>query len=110
MPSHRPGRSVRDVIPDTNAIGSLQQGDGISFFALSALVKQECGILDSDDVRTASLKLDAAIAALRLEGGDVLWVRAQLAPLVSIDAPPRAAGLVLLCDFHHVVHKPGRRA
>ena len=70
----------------------LSYGEGIGFFALAEVVKQECGILDSDDAQTATTKLDAAIAALQLEGGDGRWVRNQVGPLVAIGAATDGAG------------------
>src|SRR6185503_10093231 len=56
------------------------------------IVKQECGILASDDVKVSATKLDAAIAALGLEGTDARWVRNQVGPLVGIDAAADGSG------------------
>ena len=55
-------------------------------------MKQECGILDSDDVLAAGAKLDAAIVALGLEGTDARWVRNQVGPLAGIDAEADGSG------------------
>jgi class 3 adenylate cyclase len=70
----------------------LSYGTGIAFFALAEIVKQECGILDSDDVHVAATKLDAAIVARGLEGADARWVRNQVRPLVGLDAAADGSG------------------
>ena len=64
----------------------LAYGEGVGFSAIAEVVKQECGILDSDDAHTADEKLDAAIAVLGLEGVDARWVRNQVGPLIGLDA------------------------
>jgi class 3 adenylate cyclase/tetratricopeptide (TPR) repeat protein len=70
----------------------LSYGSGVAFFALAEVVKQECGILDSDNVRAAATKLDAAIVSLGLEGADARWVRNQVGPLVGMDAASDGSG------------------
>ncbi|MDQ1534251.1 MAG: hypothetical protein QOF28_2012 [Actinomycetota bacterium] len=70
----------------------LSYGTGVAFFALSQIVKQQCGILDSDNALAASEKLDAAIVALGLEGADARWVRNQVGPLAGIDAEADGSG------------------
>ena len=70
----------------------LSYGSGVAFFALAEIVKQECGILDSDDTVTCGAKLDAAIAALGLEGADARWVRNQVGPLVGMGAAADGSG------------------
>src|SRR5262249_26975469 len=70
----------------------LSYGQGVAFVAVAEIVKQECGILDSDDTTTAAAKLDAAIAALRLEGTDARWVRNQVGPLIGVAAPSDGSG------------------
>ena len=71
---------------------ALSYGTGVAFFALAQIVKQECGISDSDDVRVAGAKLDAAIVALGLEGVDARWVRNQVGPLVGMGATTDGSG------------------
>ena len=70
----------------------LPYGSGVAFFALTQIVKQECGILDSDDVRVAATKLDIAIAALGLEAADARWVDNQVSPLVGLEAAADGSG------------------
>jgi class 3 adenylate cyclase len=70
----------------------LPYGSGVAFFALTEVVKQQCGILDSDDALAAVAKLDAAITALDLEGTDARWVHNQVGPLVGIQAATDGSG------------------
>ncbi len=70
----------------------LSYGSGVAFFALAEIVKQECGILDSDDAQVAGAKLDTAIEALELEGADARWVRNQIGPFAGIDAATDGSG------------------
>ena len=70
----------------------LSYGSGVAFFALAEVVKQECGILDSDDARIAATKLDAAIVALGLADADARWVRNQVGPLVGMAAAADGSG------------------
>ena len=50
----------------------LSYGTGVAFFALAEIVKQECGILDSDDVLVAGRSSTPRSSALGLEGTDAL--------------------------------------
>jgi class 3 adenylate cyclase/tetratricopeptide (TPR) repeat protein len=70
----------------------LSYGTGIAFYALTEIVKQECGILASDDTRAAGAKLDAAIVALGLDGTDARWVHNQVGPLVGMDTAADGSG------------------
>jgi class 3 adenylate cyclase len=70
----------------------LSYGTGVAFFALAEIVKQECGILDSDDGRVVGEKLDTAIGALALEGADARWVRNQVGPLVGLHSAVDGSG------------------
>jgi class 3 adenylate cyclase len=71
----------------------LAYGEGIAFSALAQIVKQQAGILESDDAVTAGQKLDSAIAAAGLAGVDAVWVRNQIAPLVGATASLDGGGL-----------------
>jgi class 3 adenylate cyclase/tetratricopeptide (TPR) repeat protein len=64
-------------------------GDGISFWALGEIVKAQAGILETDDQRTISSKLDAVLAEPDLQSR--VWIKDRLAPLVGLEtstAPP----------------------
>ena len=71
---------------------SLPYGEGVSFWALSEMVKAQAGILESDSVAEATQKLEATID--RLEVDDADWLLRHLRPLVGLDTsePPAAAG------------------
>ena len=71
---------------------ALSYGEGVAFWALAEIVKQQAGILESDDAATAAAKLDQAIAAVGLAGVDAVWVRRQLAPLAGVEASGEAGG------------------
>jgi class 3 adenylate cyclase/tetratricopeptide (TPR) repeat protein len=67
-------------------------GEGIAFSALAEIVRQQCGILESDDRHTAVAKLDTAIAVLGMTGIDARWARNQLGPLIGVDAATDGSG------------------
>jgi class 3 adenylate cyclase len=72
---------------------SLPYGEGVSFWALSEMVKAQAGILESDSVAQATAKLEAAIAELDVQE-DEDWLLRNLRPLVGLemDAAPADAG------------------
>jgi class 3 adenylate cyclase/tetratricopeptide (TPR) repeat protein len=71
---------------------SLPYGEGVSFWALSEMVKAQAGILESDSAAEATRKLEATVA--RLEVDDAAWLLRHLGPLVGLDTadPPPAEG------------------
>ena len=71
----------------------LAYGEGIAFSALAEIVKQQAGILESDDALTAGHKLDAAIVGAKLAGADAVWVRNQVGPLVGATGAVEGGGL-----------------
>jgi tetratricopeptide (TPR) repeat protein len=67
----------------------LPYGDGISFWALGEIVKAQAGILDTDDQRTISSKLDRTVTESDEQTRS--WMKDRLAPLVGMatqTAPP----------------------
>jgi class 3 adenylate cyclase/tetratricopeptide (TPR) repeat protein len=71
---------------------SLPYGEGVSFWALSEMVKAQAGILESDSVAEATQKLEATIDRLEIDDAD--WLLRHLRPLVGLETsePPAAAG------------------
>ncbi len=69
---------------------SLPYGDGVTFWALTEMVKAEAGILETDGNEEAERKLDAAVAALITDPSETRWISGHLRPLagVSADAAP----------------------
>lgn len=66
---------------------SLSYGEGISFWALSEIVKAQAGILESDSPEAARAKLDTAVSAVVEVGVDRDWLVTRLSPLVGVKAP-----------------------
>jgi MoxR-like ATPase len=71
----------------------LPYGDGITFWALTEIVKAQAGVLESDDPGQVEAKLEAAVVALVADPADREWVRARIAPLLGLagsttSAPP----------------------
>ena len=62
----------------------LSYGDGVSFWALTEIVKAEAGILESDDDERAAAKL-AASAQLAVPGEDTAWLERRLRPLLGLE-------------------------
>jgi class 3 adenylate cyclase/tetratricopeptide (TPR) repeat protein len=71
---------------------SLPYGEGVSFWALSEMVKAQAGILESDSASEATRKLEATIGSLEVDDGD--WLLRHLRPLVGLDTSeaPAAEG------------------
>lgn len=61
----------------------LPYGEGITFWAFGEIVKEECGILESDSAEEARSKLQATAEAV-VEADRRDWVRARVGPLVGI--------------------------
>jgi len=62
----------------------LHYGEGITFWALGELLKEEAGILESDRSTTVMGKLSEAVAAVVPDPSEREWITAQLAPLVGV--------------------------
>ncbi|MFY9914774.1 MAG: AAA family ATPase [Nocardioidaceae bacterium] len=60
----------------------LPYGEGITFWALTEILKAHTGILDSDPPATARDKLDAVLP----EGSEREWLRQRLLPLLGIES------------------------
>jgi class 3 adenylate cyclase/tetratricopeptide (TPR) repeat protein len=61
----------------------LPYGDGVSFWALTEMVKAEAGILESDEPDTVAAKLASAVAAI-VQAADADWITLRLRPLVGL--------------------------
>ena len=59
-------------------------GDGVSFWALGEILKEDAGILESDDTATVERKLDAVLP----NGPDREWFRQRLRPLLGLESAP----------------------
>ena len=64
---------------------SLAYGEGIAFWALGEMVKQQAGIVGADDPSVAEEKLHAAVADVIPDGRDRDWIARHLRPLVGLD-------------------------
>ena len=60
----------------------LPYGEGITFSALSDIVKSHAGIMESDPVENATTKLEAVLP----EGSEQQWFKQRLLPLLGIEA------------------------
>jgi class 3 adenylate cyclase len=65
---------------------SLPYGDGVSFWALTQMVKAQAGILESDTSEQAQAKLAQMTADVVAGGSEVDWVRRHLGALVGVAA------------------------
>ncbi|MFB3739457.1 MAG: AAA family ATPase, partial [Candidatus Velamenicoccus archaeovorus] len=65
----------------------LPYGEGISFWALSEIVKAEAGILESDPPDEVRTKLGNALEPVVAEPGRRDWLRARLGPLAGLPGP-----------------------
>ena len=76
--------SLTDIIVTWRQGRCLPYGEGMTFWALSEIVRAHTGILDSDTPQEADAKLRSAVDALPLDRGQVDWIRSHLAPLVGL--------------------------
>ncbi len=72
--------------------GSLPYGDGVTFWALSEMVKAQAGILESDSAEQAGTRLREAVERYITEPADASWVERHLRPLAGLDAEEPSAG------------------
>jgi class 3 adenylate cyclase/tetratricopeptide (TPR) repeat protein len=61
----------------------LSYGEGITYWALSQIVKAHAGILESDPADTIAAKLESAMAEALSEPAERDWIRARLDPLLG---------------------------
>jgi predicted ATPase len=59
-------------------------GDGLAFWALGEIVKEQLGVLDSDDPAAIEAKLGRSLADLP----EREWLAVRLRPLLGLPAPP----------------------
>jgi class 3 adenylate cyclase/tetratricopeptide (TPR) repeat protein len=76
----------------------LPYGEGITFWALGEIVKEEAGILESDSPEQAGEKLEAAVPPTIEDPSDRDWMGTRLAPLVGAPTP-EAAGTVERAEY-----------
>jgi class 3 adenylate cyclase/tetratricopeptide (TPR) repeat protein len=62
----------------------LPYGDAVTFWALGEMVKEQAGILETDDARAASAKLHRSVRDLVADPQEAEWVEAHLAPVVGL--------------------------
>jgi tetratricopeptide (TPR) repeat protein len=70
---------------------SLPYGEGVTFWALSEIVKAQAGILESDSAGEASDKLAEMLAEI-VEPTEVAWLATWLRPLVGLTAEADLGG------------------
>ncbi|MEP7224713.1 MAG: AAA family ATPase, partial [Actinomycetota bacterium] len=70
---------------------SLPYGEGVTFWALSEIVKAQAGILESDSADEASDKLAEMLAEI-VQPAEVGWLETKLRPLVGLSAETDVGG------------------
>lgn len=70
---------------------SLPYGDGVTFWALSEMVKAQAGILETDAPEELARKLHEAVAQC-VDESEQRWVEGRLRPLVGIAGEDDAGG------------------
>ncbi len=68
---------------------SLPYGDGVTFWALSEMVKAQAGILESDSADQSERKLKAAVRDVVPDVVEALWIESQLRPLAGLGVTER---------------------
>ncbi|MBA3716650.1 MAG: AAA family ATPase [Actinobacteria bacterium] len=80
----------------------LPYGEGVTYWAVSEMVKAQAGILDTDSADQAAEKLVQAVQSAT--GGDAAWVEPHLRPLVGL-----GEGVERSEDRHAEAHAAWRR-
>jgi class 3 adenylate cyclase/predicted ATPase len=70
---------------------SLPYGEGVSFWALSEMVKAQAGILEDDEPDAAAEKLERAVRDVVTED-EAEWVVAKLRPLIGLETDAEVGG------------------
>jgi class 3 adenylate cyclase/tetratricopeptide (TPR) repeat protein len=70
---------------------SLPYGDGVTYWALSEMVKAQAGILETDSSAEAERKLRVAVDELVTDRTDAEWVRSRVETLAGLSPEPREA-------------------
>jgi class 3 adenylate cyclase/tetratricopeptide (TPR) repeat protein len=70
---------------------SLPYGEGVSFWALSEMVKAQAGILEDDDSGAAADKLDSAVRDV-VVADEADWVVERLRPLIGLETDAEVGG------------------
>ena len=70
---------------------SLPYGEGVTFWALSEIVKAQAGILETDSADEARDKLAGMLTAVA-EPAEVAWLETRLRPLVGLSAETDLGG------------------
>jgi class 3 adenylate cyclase/tetratricopeptide (TPR) repeat protein len=64
---------------------SLPYGDGVTFWALSEIVKAQAGILETDSAEVTREKLHHAVEDAVGDPGEAAWIEGHLSPLVGLE-------------------------
>ena len=70
---------------------SLPYGEGISFWALTEMVKAQAGILETDSANEAAAKLERSVREL-IDDSEADWVERYLGTLVGLEAAQELRG------------------
>ncbi len=70
---------------------SLPYGEGVTFWALSEIVKAQAGILESDPLDATAAKLRQAVESVLSDPAEAGWVERHLRPLAGLDADEGSA-------------------
>lgn len=65
---------------------SLPYGEGVTYWALSEMVKAQAGVLETDSAEEADGKLEATVDNLIADATEAEWVESKLRPLAGISS------------------------
>jgi class 3 adenylate cyclase/tetratricopeptide (TPR) repeat protein len=65
---------------------SLPYGEGVTYWALSEMVKAQAGVLETDSTEEAERKLKATVAELMADPTEREWIESHLRPLAGVSA------------------------
>ena len=71
---------------------SLPYGEGVTFWALTEIVKAQAGILETDSAEDALKKLRRTVQDVVADKGEADWIESQLRPLVGLEDEAQPGG------------------
>jgi class 3 adenylate cyclase/tetratricopeptide (TPR) repeat protein len=74
-------------------------GDGITFWALGEMLRQRCGIAETDDVHVSRQRLAETLARFVTDDGERAWLTPALSALLGLEAAPTGAREELLAAW-----------
>ncbi|TMK35281.1 MAG: guanylate cyclase, partial [Actinobacteria bacterium] len=71
---------------------SLPYGEGVTYWALSEMIKAQAGVLESDSAEDVRRKLHVAVRGVLADASDAEWIETRLRPLAGLSVDIELGG------------------